>query len=432
MVSSSVLSCPALLIAGGASGQGKTTFTAALARYHARAGRRVRVFKTGPDFIDPMILEAASGAPVYNIDRWMVGVEDSRRLLAAAARETDLILVEGAMGLHDGEPSTADLAATFGLPVAAVIDASAMAQTFGAIAKGLKEYRSVPFAGVIANRVASPGHADMLARSLPADIALLGALPKAAHSFPERHLGLVQAAELPDLSSTLDALADLVAKSGYTEMPPAVVFAESNTRRLFRVLDGRCIAVARDAAFSFLYRANLDCLADMGAKVIFFSPLADEPVPLADVLYLPGGYPELHASRLSYNGRWLDSVRSFAAARRPIFAECGGMMVLFDTLSTTDGTEHAMIGLLPGKVTMRDRLAALGLQTLALPQGELRGHTFHYSHLATPLAPTWHCVPHGRSAGEPVFRHGNVIASYLHAYFPSNPVAAAGLLMGAV
>lgn len=183
------LSCPALLIAGCASAQGKTTVTAAIARHHARAGRRVRVFKTGPDFIDPMLLEAASGAPVYNLDCWMVGVEGSRALLCAAAREADLILVEGAMGLYDGEPSSADLAATFGLPVAAVIDASAMAETFGAVAKGLKDYRALSFAGVIANRAAGPGHARMLAASLPPDIPLLGVLSRAAQSFPERHLG---------------------------------------------------------------------------------------------------------------------------------------------------------------------------------------------------------------------------------------------------
>src|SRR5260370_34681062 len=151
-------SCPAVLVSGCASGQGKTTVTAALARYHSRAGCRVRVFKTGPDFIDPVVLEAASAAPVYNLDCWMVGIEASRALLATAAAEADLILVEGAMGLYDGEPSTADLAATFGLPVVVVIDATAMAQTFGAVAKGLKEYRPVPFAGVIANRVAGSQH----------------------------------------------------------------------------------------------------------------------------------------------------------------------------------------------------------------------------------------------------------------------------------
>jgi len=431
MASETTRSCPALLIAGCASGQGKTTVTAALARYHARAGRRVRVFKTGPDFIDPMVLEAASGAPVYNLDCWMVGVDDARALLAAAAREADLILIEGAMGLHDGEPSAADLAATFGVPVAAVIDASAMAQTFGALARGLKDYRPVPFAGVIANRVAGAAHASLLVASLPPDIALLAALPRAAQSLPERHLGLVQAEEIAGLPALLDALADLVADSGYTALPPAVTFTTYDRRRPGPLLAGRRIAVARDTAFSFLYRANLDCLAELGAEVVFFSPLADEAVPPADALYLPGGYPELHAARLAGNRRWLDSLRAFAAARRPLLAECGGMMVLFESLITCEGRAHAMAGLLPGTVTMRERLAALGLQALALPAGELRGHTFHYSQLDTPLAPAWRCVPHGRGAGEAVYRCGSITASYMHAYFPSSPAATVALLTGA-
>lgn len=421
--------CPALLIAGCASGQGKTTVTAALARHHARAGRRVRVFKTGPDFIDPMLLEAASGAPVYNLDCWMVGIDASRALLCAAAREADLILVEGAMGLYDGEPSSADLAATFGLPVAAVIDASAMAETFGAVAKGLKDYRGLFFAGVIANRVAGPGHAQMLAASLPRDIPLLGVLSRAAQSFPERHLGIVQAGELEALPTMLDALADLI---GEQSLPSAVSFVPCQTPLPARLLAGRRVAVARDAAFSFLYRANLDCLAAMGAELNFFSPLADEPVPRADSLYLPGGYPELHAARLAGNQRWLDSLRAFASTGRPLLAECGGMMVLFDTLIALDGRAHTMAGLLPGRVTMRERLATIGLQSLRLPQGELRGHAFHHSQLDSPLTPAYECVPHRYGRGEPVYRRGAISASYLHAYFPSNPAAAAALLTGAV
>ncbi len=430
MLTTRTLSCPALMVAGSASGQGKTTVTAALARYHSRAGLNVRVFKTGPDFIDPMILEAASGAPVYNLDCWMVGVEGSHALLAAAADQSDLILVEGAMGLYDGEPSTADLAATFGLPIAVVIDAGAMAQTFGAVAKGLKEYRALPFAGVIANRVAGAGHARMLANSLPPGIDLLAALPKAPTSFPERHLGLVQAAELAELTSMLDGLADLVGETGYTALPPAVPFATYELSAPPRLLAGRRIAVARDAAFSFLYTANLDCLVAMGAELVFFSPLADEPVPPAEALYLPGGYPELHASRIASNRRWLESMRAFAASERPLLAECGGMMVLFDTLTTLDGTTHAMVGLLPGKVVMQPNLAAIGLQSLALSRGELRGHSFHYSQLDTPLVPAWRCVPHGHGAGEYVFRQGPIIASYLHTYFSSNPAATAALLVG--
>lgn len=431
-VTADTLSCPALLVAGTASGQGKTTVTAALARYHTRAGRRVRVFKTGPDFIDPMVLEAASGSPVYNLDCWMVGVEGSRALLAAAARSADLILVEGAMGLYDGEPSAADLATAFGLPVAVVIDVSAMAQTFGAVAMGLKQYQSVPFAGVIANRVMGTGHLRMLADSLPSDILLLAALPNAANSFPERHLGLVQAQELADLAAMLDALADLIGESGYSALPPAVQFASHELPAPARLLAKQRIAIARDAAFSFLYPANLDCLTQMGAEVIFFSPLADETVPTADALYLPGGFPELHAARLSGNRHWLDSMRAFEATKRPLLAECGGMMVLFDTLVTSDGTAHAMAGILPGTVTLRHQMAAIGLQSLELPQGDLRGHTFHYSELDTPLAPVWRCSPHCYGAGESVYRRGVITASYLHAYFASNPAAIAALLTGAI
>jgi cobyrinic acid a,c-diamide synthase len=421
-------SCPALLVSGCASGQGKTTVTAALARYHSRAGRRVRVFKTGPDFIDPMVLEIASAAPVYNLDCWMVGTEASQALLAAAANEADLILVEGAMGLYDGEPSTADLAATFGLPVVVVIDANAMAQTFGAVAKGLKEYRPVPFAGVIANRVAGSQHAHMLAQSLPSDIELVAALSETTNSIPERHLGLVQAAELTDLPAVLDELASLLNESGYTGLPRPVAFANTTVCVPDRLLERYRVAVARDAAFSFLYRANLDCLAAMGAELVFFSPLADEPVPPADAVYLPGGYPELHAARLAGNSSWLTSVREFAETNRPVLAECGGMMVLFDTLTTQDGAEHRLAGLLPGKVMMGQRLAAIGLQSLALPEGELRGHTFHYSRLETPIEPVYRCIPYRYGAGEHVYRRGPIIASYLHAYFPSNPRAVAALL----
>jgi cobyrinic acid a,c-diamide synthase len=168
----------------------------------------------------------------------------------------------------------------------------------------------------------------------------------------------------------------------------------------------------------------------MGVRIRFFSPLADEPMPDADALYLPGGYPELHAPRLAANARWLSSMHAFAAAGRPIYGECGGMMVLFDTVRTCDGVDHPMAGLLPGKVAMREKLAAIGLQALTIAQGTLRGHTFHYSELETPLEPAYQCTPHRYGKGEAVYRRDAVTASYLHAYFPSNPAAAAALIMG--
>lgn len=385
------------------------------------------MFKTGPDFLDPKILEVASGSPVFNVDCWMVGIGQSRALLSQAARSADLILIEGAMGLYDGEPSGADLAKTLGVPIAAVIDASAMAQTFGAVAHGLQTYRDGVFAGVIANRVAGPGHVQMLAASLKPGLSLLAALPRFENPLPERHLGLVQSEELADLRGSLDQWADAVGQSGLTALPPAVRFDAAEPRAPARALAGRKIAVARDIAFSFIYPANLKCLSDMGAELRFFSPVADEPVPEADALYLPGGYPELHAKVLSSNVRWRRSVMAFAEAERPIFAECGGMMAIVDTLFTREGEAHAMAGLLPGCVRMRSRLSAIGLQSLQLPQGELRGHTFHYSGFETPLVPKAQCAPYRYGTGEHWYRNGSISASYLHAYFPSNPLAAAAL-----
>ncbi|MGZ5802352.1 MAG: nucleotide-binding protein, partial [Burkholderiaceae bacterium] len=194
-----------LLVSAIASGQGKTTITAALARKLKKQGKRVKVFKTGSDFLDPMILERASGAPIQSLDLWMVGLDQCRIQLAQAASEADVILIEGVMGLYDGTPSSADLARAFGVPIMAVIDASAMAQTVGALVHGLRDYGPVELAGVIANRVGSAGHASMVAASLR-EIPLFATLPSQAQSLPERHLGLVQPAEVADIETLLDKL----------------------------------------------------------------------------------------------------------------------------------------------------------------------------------------------------------------------------------
>jgi cobyrinic acid a,c-diamide synthase len=424
--------CAAWLIAAPASGQGKTTVTAGLARAYRRRGLRVRVFKTGPDFLDPMILERASGAPVHQLDLWMVGEDNCRALLHQAAGEADVLLVEGVMGLYDGNPSSADLARRFGIPVAAVIDARAMAQTFGALAHGLAHYGDIPFAGVIANRVASEGHVAMLRESLATDIPLLASLgTDAAAALPERHLGLVQARELGDIEVRLERLAD--ALQG-VPVPAAVAFepnpdvnaSVSASRRL----DGVRIAVARDAAFSFLYPANLELLEALGASLRFFSPLADAALPEADALYLPGGYPELHAARLADNAAMRAAIAAFHVRGQPLFAECGGMMFLCEGLVDGSGARHRMCALLPGEVHMQPKLAALGLQEVTLPEGTLRGHTFHYSALQTAMAPIARGVArrHG-SPGEAVYRLGRLTASYVHFYFPSNPDAATSLFL---
>lgn len=422
----------ALLVAAVASGQGKTTATAALARKLVRAGKRVRVFKCGPDFIDPMVLERASGAPVHSLDLWMVGKELCARQLAQAAAQADTILIEGVMGLYDGTPSSADLAREFGVPVMAVIDAGAMAQTAGALVHGLRDYGPVEMAGVIANRIASEGHAKMVAASLR-DIPLFATLPKQATSLPERHLGLVLPEEVRDIDQLLDSLADQLTfdETAWDQLPEVQFPVPPTPIEHGTPLAGKTIAVARDAAFMFIYPANLDTLRSLGATLCYFSPLADEAVPSdADAVYLPGGYPELHAQQLSQADTWKASIRNAHAANVPIVAECGGMMALADTLADQAGAVSPMAGLLPGAVAMQPRLAGLGSQGLPTPQGVLRGHTFHYSRLDTKMEPAAYTIKHPSALqGEAWYRAGSLTASYFHAYFPSNPAAAAALFL---
>jgi cobyrinic acid a,c-diamide synthase len=428
------IACPALLVTAPASGQGKTTVTAALAHWHRSQGRRVRVFKTGPDFLDPMVLECASGAPVQQLDLWMGGAAHCAELLHSAAMQADLILVEGVMGLHDGTPSSADLALHFGLPVLAVIDASAMAQTFGAVAHGLATYRpGLRLIGVLANRVGSAGHAQMLRESLPAGMAWYGALPRGGHyALPSRHLGLVQADEVDDMAQRIAAAARALSENGALPMPPAVDFSVASAFALPALpaaLAGVTIAIAQDAAFSFLYRSNLDTLRALGAELCFFSPLAGEPVPAAaHALYLPGGYPELHMTALEGNAEWRDSICTHHAAGRPLVAECGGMLALLETLTDVAGRSAPMLGLLPGHGVLADRFVNLSMQSLVLPEGEVRGHTFHHARIETCQQPAHHTKPqrdHGRP--EAVFRIGRLFASFMHLYFPSNTAAVAAL-----
>ncbi|MGH8474466.1 MAG: cobyrinate a,c-diamide synthase [Methylococcales bacterium] len=421
--------CPALFIAAPASGQGKTTVTAALAHYHRGQGRGVRVFKTGPDFLDPMILERASGAPVYQLDLWMGGEPHCRALIYEAAGQADLILIEGVMGLFDGDRSSADLAILFGIPVLAVIDGSAMAQTFGALAHGLATYRKeLPFAGVFANRVAGESHYAMLLESLPDELTSFGWLPRDPEiALPERHLGLVQAGEIADLDFRIAAAAAAL-RDVSEALPSPVSFSAPENPDVPSMLKGVRIAVARDAAFSFLYRANLDLLRALGAELVFFSPLDDDSPPVAHALYLPGGYPELYLEQLAANQRMKAAIRTHHAAAKPIVAECGGMMYLAESLGDGRGQRAEMVGLLPGRVTMQARLGNLGLHDARLPEGEIRGHTFHYSVMTNGCEPiTYSRVARHHGSGEPIYRLGRMTASYLHWYFPSNPAAAARL-----
>lgn len=425
--------CPALFISAPGSNHGKTTVTAALARYHVNQGRKVRVFKTGPDFLDPMILERACGQPVYQLDLWLAGEAECRRRVYEAAQDADLILIEGVMGLFDGDPSSADLAEKLGVPVLAVIDARGTAQTLGAIAYGLANLRpGLKFAGVLANGVASPRHAEMIMQGIPPGIRYFGGLPRDSQFvLPDRHLGLVQAEEIIDLEARLTAAADSIAATGLVELPEAVAFTLPECETPPQLLSGIRIGIARDTAFSFIYAANLDVLRAMGATLVFFSPLADAVLPDVDSIYLPGGYPELHLQQLENNLAMKAALQTHARPGKPIYAECGGMLYLLDSLTDKAGNHGAMTGILPGHARVQTRLKGLGYQSAPMPCGVLRSHTFHHSQVETSLDPIafGERLYNTSTAGEAIFQAGRVTASYLHCYFPSNPAAAAQLFL---
>ncbi|MEQ1530402.1 MAG: cobyrinate a,c-diamide synthase [Methylococcales bacterium] len=423
--------CPAYLITAPASGQGKTSVTAAIARYHSQQGLRVRCFKTGPDFIDPGILAKASGQAVYNLDTWIMGSAHCRQLLYEAAAESDLILVEGVMGLFDGKPSSADLAELFGLPILPVIDASAMAQTFAALLYGLANFRrSLAVIGAVANFVASAYHAELLQTGVPEGLPLACLLRNPELGLPERHLGLQIAEEITDIEQRLNHLADAIKDTCLAELPKAVEFlAPNNPAKLPLLLQGKTIAVARDAAFCFLYEQNLRCLTDMGAKLLFFSPLADAKLPLADAIYLPGGYPELYAQALAANTVLRTHIQAHIAANKPLLAECGGMLYLAESLCDSKGRAFSMLGVLPGAAIMHSKLSGIGSEQVELDGQIIRGHTFHYSTLQTALPSLTRAKTADGRDGEAVYRLGPVLASYLHFYFPANPEAIAKLFL---
>lgn len=444
--------CPALLIAAPASGQGKTTVTAALARLHSRQGRRVRVFKCGPDFLDPYWHELASGAPVHSLDGWMTGPADVDARLHAAAQDADLILIEGVMGLFDGTPSAAALAQRLNIPILAVVDAGAMATTFGALVYGLVHYEpGLRWAGVLANRVATEHHAQLLQAGLRDPALWQGALSKvipmgSTSLLPERHLGLVAAHELGDALERLDAAADALALTPLGQHPWeqwqtwAVDFSAPAPHATLEPepigpwLQGHTVAIARDAAFSFIYPANLDCLQAMGAAVVFFSPLAGEGLPACDAVWLPGGYPELHAPALMANQAVQTDLRAHLAAGKPLWAECGGMVALCEGITGHDGQFAPLWGLMPGKAVLQTRLAGLGMQQLATNAGMLRGHTFHYSRLDSPVPVLTRSSRPAQAVeadkGEALYQQGSLHASYFHAWFASSPRSIARWLGG--
>ncbi|KAA9008930.1 cobyrinate a,c-diamide synthase [Histidinibacterium aquaticum] len=408
-----------LILSAPASGAGKTTLTLGLLRALTRRGAPVRAAKSGPDYIDPRFHEAACGRPCPNLDAWAMTPDR----IAALAAGDGLLVVEGAMGLFDaaadGTGATADLARQLGLPVILVLDAARMAQSAAPLVQGFRDFDPrVRVAGVILNRTGSDRHERLLRRALaPTGLPVLGALrrtPDLAH--PSRHLGLVQAQERPDLEAFLDRAADLVEQSLDLDSLTALAAPLPEAPPARRVPPpAQTIALARDAAFAFAYPHLLDDWRAQGAEIRPFSPLADDPAPGADLVILPGGYPELHAGRIAANSAFQQSLRD-----RAIYGECGGYMVLGETLTDAEGETHRMAGLLRLETSFAERRLHLGYRRLTARGGPLPGtwaaHEFHY---ATTL----------RAEGDPLFeatdaegtdlppmglRQGRVCGSFAH------------------
>lgn len=386
-----------LMISAPSSNAGKTTVTLGLLRVFADDGLTVQPFKSGPDYIDPAFHHAACGQSCYNLDGWAMS-RDLLTTIAAKGERADLVVAEGAMGLYDGAEkpgatghgSSAELARQMGWPVVLVVDAAKQAQSVGAVALGFARFNpDLPFAGVLLNRVASARHERLARSGLEATgLPVLGALPShPGLTLPDRHLGLVQAMERPDLEQTIATCADWVRR--YVDVPALRECA----RALTQASVGSClqppaqrIALAYDAAFSFTYPHVLDAWRRAGAEVLPFSPLANQPPdPSADLVWLPGGYPELHAGRLAAADRFLDGLRHHAKTR-PIHGECGGYMVLGAALIDETGTSHEMAGLLGLVTSYEERRLHLGYRRAQLlaampgfPAGAtLRGHEYHY------------------------------------------------------
>lgn len=430
---------PGLIIAAPASGSGKTVITLALLRHFAGTGMAVSSAKAGPDYIDPAFHAAASGRLSLNLDPWAMRPETFAALVAAAGRDASLVLCEGVMGLFDGigakgEGSTADLAALTGWPVVLVVDVSGQATSAAATITGFARHRTdVPLAGVILNRVGGPRHRDLVTEAIASTcpgLAVFGALPRGESlRLPERHLGLVQAREHAVLNEFLDRAAAFVA--GHCDTVALASRARpvrpaSGTVATPLPPLGQRIAIAEDDAFAFSYPATLAGWRAAGATLLPFSPLADQaPAPDADAVFLPGGYPELHAGRLASNMQFLDGLRLRAKAGAAVFGECGGYMVLGQGLIDAAGHRHAMAGLLPLETSFSTRKLHLGYRrarlAVEMPFGlvgaAFRGHEFHYATIVDEGAGRALFETSNAQGTDPVAQgraRGRVAGSFIH------------------
>lgn len=462
----------ALVIAAPSSGSGKTTITTGLLRALRRRGLTVQPFKAGPDYIDPSYHARAAGRPGRNLDTWMVPPESLRELYDRASGGGTINLIEGVMGLFDGrgggeEGSTAHLAKLLGLPVVVVIDVGRTSRTAGAIALGCQRFDpALNVVGFILNRVASENHRRWASEAITTATSLpvLGWLPRRADlALPERHLGLIPTAEEPVGDDFFERLADQIEQSLDLDrllavaQPRHVRHGNAQERRepaeprsdaadccpsgpapsLFPTRSqpvGATIGLAVDEAFSFYYEDNLDVLRAWGARLVPFSPLRDSTLPVGiDALYIGGGFPELYARDLAANGTMVTAIRTAATRGLPIYAECGGLMYLSEGITDFDGQRHLMVGLVPAWSAMVGKRLTLGYRELKarvdtplLRRGEIaRGHEFHWSILekSLPADTTAYDVVAAPVPGEGYAR-GNLLASYCHLHFASNPTLA--------
>jgi len=436
-----------VVIAGTSSGVGKTTVTVGLCRALRARGLAVALFKCGPDYLDPTYHQRAAGAPSHNLDGWMMGRDAVLATFRRGAAGADVALIEGVMGLFDGasptgnEGSTAEIARWLDAPVLLVADASGMARSLAALVSGFATFDpELRLAGVICNRVGSRGHADLLALAQRTPPIVAGLVEARELSFPERHLGLRTA----DRDAVPEALfeawghrvaesADLDAVLRIARGAPPLVETEAAPPPA-RAAERRCrIGLAFDEALHFYYDDNLRRLEALGAELVRFSPLRDSRLPDVEGLYLGGGYPEVHAEALSANSAMRADVATFGERGGPIYAECGGLMYLATALRTLDGRAHPMVGLVPAEAVMADRLEALGYVEVELRAGtplgpagtRFRGHQFRYSRLTEPV-PSVELVysvrrRRGQEASAEGYRIKNVVASYVHAHWASNP-----------
>ena len=414
-----------LILSAPASGSGKTTLTLGILRALRRRGVAVRSAKSGPDYIDPRFHAAASGRPCLNLDAWAMAPDRLRHL----AQGPDTVLIEGAMGLFDGAPpdgkgATADLACHLGLPVVLIIDTAKQSQSVAAVANGFAHHRTdTRVCGVILNNTGSDRHEKMLRDALSGTgLPVLGAVRRQAGlSHPSRHLGLVQAQERPDLEAFLNHVADIVETSVDLDRLLALAVPLTAPAKTPAILlpPAQRISVARDAAFAFAYPHLLADWQAAGAEINLFSPLADQPPPPCDLVFLPGGYPELHAARLASNHIFLTGLKS-AAKTAPVYGECGGYMVLGQGLTDAAGHRHQMAGLLGLETSFAARKLHLGYRHLTslggIFDGRLTGHEFHYATtLAAKGAPLYAaCNAEGEELAPMGLRDGFVSGSFAH------------------